>query len=136
MKSLYSFFESVNPSKITELQNKLRSAVKARRGTKEALIKYLGVAGERRSDKKFNKTGIELGIKRSGYNDGFYILDWNTYEIWSILGNFGKTLKDTLHIKDKNAFSEHKEIYDFGTFIEDIYEIDEETKDFLVKIFF
>ena len=134
MRSLYSLFEATSSSKATKLQNDLKNAVKVRRGTKDTLIKYLNAVGVKKP--KFTQTGIELGIKHSGYNDGFYIFDWNTYDAWSIMGNFGKTIKDTIHAKGKNEISELKEIYEFGTFVENVYEIDEETRDFLVKIFF
>lgn len=134
MKSLYSLFEAINPSKVTKLQNDLKSAAKARRGTKEVLIEYLGAVGEKKP--KFTQKGIELGIYRSGYNDGFYIFDWNTQEVWRVLGNYGKTMKDTEHVKGKNKVSEFNEIYEFGMFVADVYEIDEKTRDFLVKIFF
>ena len=134
MKSLYSLFEATSSSKVTKLQNDLKSAVKTRGGTKEALIEYLDAVGTKQP--KFTQKGIELGIYRSGYNDGFYIFDWNTQEAWSIMGNFGKTMKDTKHIEGKNKISELKEIYEFGMFVADVYEIDAKTRDFLVKIFF
>ena len=136
MKSLQDIFKGfVSEASKTELQDNLKKSVKAKRGTKEALIEYLDSVALKINDKKSSKKGIELYIYRSGYNDGFYIFDWSTDEVWSVLGNFGK-IKNTAYAKGKDELSNLQEIYDYKVFVEGIYEIDKKVRDFLVKLFF
>lgn len=135
MKSLHNTFESIfdvddNLNKISkdlELQYKLEKSVRPRNAARicKNLVAYLDRVGTKVPSKRFQKSGIEIGIYSVAY--GFTLVNWRDDEMWTLY-EFYDPESYAYEIPSMD-FSDNYNCYA-------VYEIDKEVQDFLVKLFF
>lgn len=126
-EGLFDVDKSVDKiDKIDKLAEKLKKSVRPRNGARIAknLLEYLDAVGTKSPNKKFNRSGVEIGIY---VGNGFTMVNWTDDYMWTI-HEFGYL--------DSGSFEIASEWFDENCNWYAVYEIDKKVQEFLVKIFF